>query len=88
MFTDNKPRQTKALCDTVKPPRGVTDERIIGQEKTKNKKKQKKGEAWNKNPRWYPRTKIILTIFVESMFNFLLNLSEWNQIIFAKQTYY
>ena len=33
-LTDIKPRQTKALYDTVRPPRGVTDERIIGQEKS------------------------------------------------------
>ena len=28
----NKPRQTRELCDTVRPP-GVTNERIIGKEK-------------------------------------------------------
>ena len=30
-MTDNKPRQIKALYDTVRPPREVTDKRIRGQ---------------------------------------------------------
>ena len=37
-MTDSKPRQTKALYNTVRPPR-VIDERIIGQEKKKKRKK-------------------------------------------------
>ena len=35
-MTDNKPRQIKALYDTVRPPREVTDKRIRGQEKNES----------------------------------------------------
>ena len=42
----NKPRQTRELCDTVKPP-GVTDENIIGHEKNRFKVKFLQ-QSWNR----------------------------------------